>query len=93
MRIPHHYTITAKATFDDPVDYRKTDIDPHTLPEPIYSFVYQTKLIAESESLARLRFREDHLYPGAESIRILTVQREEPYDARRHRQTCIARPD
>ena len=91
MRIPHNYTITAKATFEKPVDFRKTDLDTFCPPEPIYSFIYQTKLVAESESLAKLRFREDHLYPGAEHVRILTVQRHEVYDARRHREACVAR--
>lgn len=90
MRIPHNYTITAKATFDEPVDYRKTDINPLTTPEPIYSFIYQTKLVADTQAAAVLRFREDHLYPGAKSIKVLTVQREDVYDARRHRQACIA---
>ena len=94
MRVPHHYLITAQARFSEPVDFRKTDLDTFAPPEPIYSFIYQTKLVAESESLAKLRFREDHLYPGAERVKILTVQRTEVYDARRHREACVAqRPD
>lgn len=87
----HHYTVTAQARFDTPVDFRKTDIDrPRAPSESFYTFIYMTNLIAESERAARLRFREDHLYPGAESVRVLTIQRGEAYDAQRYREARLA---
>jgi hypothetical protein len=91
---PHYYNITAKARYDDPIQYvtkvGKPTYHPGDGATPRHIAFVNVSVVAYSEAEAAARFREEHVPLGAASVTVLSVHRAAPFDITTHKEMCLA---